>query len=424
MKYIRRVFDDELDALLPHIPAIAIDGPKFVGKTTTALQHAHSSISLDDPTVQQAAAEAPHVMLRGKKPLLIDEWQKAPPIWDAVRRAVDAHDGEGGQFLLTGSANPAPGATAHSGAGRIVRMRMRPMALSERGVGEPTVSLRELLYQAPAAIDGYSEVDFEQYVTETIASGIPNFRGLNRRNLVLRLDSYLENLVERDIQEFGQTVRRRALLMDWLRAYASASGTTASFKAILERATPGEPDKPAHETVTRYRELLRQIWILDPIDAWNPRTADLGRLSTSPKHHLADPAFAARLLGLTAAKLMRGDTPRITPPYGTIAGNLFESLAALCTRVYAQAAEADVYHLRTRNGDHEADLIVEGYDGSVVAIEVKLSGRVSREDLKHLHWLKTKLGNRLTDAIIITTGPAAYRRDDGIGVVPLALLGL
>ncbi len=423
MNYIRRVFDDELDALLPQSPAIAIDGPKFVGKTTTALQRAKTTIALDEPTVQEAATEAPHALLRGERPVLIDEWQKAPPIWDAVRRAVDASGAEGGQFLLTGSATPEPGATAHSGAGRIVRMRMRPMALSERGIGMPTVSLRQLLYDSPVQLDGSSDVDLEQYVNEITSSGLPHFRRFDRRNLTLQLDSYLANLVERDIEELGHKVRRRTLLLDWLRAYATVTATNSSFKEILQRATPGDPDKPAYETVTRYRELLRQIWVLDPIEAWSPRAGELGRLATGPKHHLADPAFAARLLGLTPEKLLMGETTGVKPPYGTIAGNLFESLAALCTRVYAQAAEADVFHLRTRNGDHEIDLVVEGYDGSLVAIEVKLSGRVAGSDLKHLHWLKGKLGSRLTDAIIITTGPVAYRRDDGIGVVPLALLG-
>jgi predicted AAA+ superfamily ATPase len=147
------------------------------------------------------------------------------------------------------------------------------------------------------------------------------------------------------------------------------------------------------------------------------------RLGQTPKHHLADPALAARLLGLTVDALLNGQGIPIGPQEGTMLGHLFESLVTLCVRVAAQAADAGVAHLRTRNGDHEIDLVLVRDDGRILAIEVKLANTVDDKDVRHLHWLADQLGDRLLDALVINTGPASYRRPDGIGVVPLALLG-
>lgn len=424
MPYLPRLVDAELDQLFPHVPAIALDGPKFVGKTTTAQQRVENVLRLDNPLTQHSVAADPfNAILNESTPLLIDEWQKVPPVWDAVRRAADEAPSREGRYLLTGSATPYPEATSHSGAGRILRLRMRPMTLSERGVGAADVSLRQLLYEAPTSLTGRSPVNFHDYVDELCRSGFPAIRNANERQLRRELSSYTHNVVERDLPELGETIRRRDVLLDWLKSYALCTATTASYKKIIELATPGEAELPSRDTLDKYRDLLRQIWLLDPVDAWNPYGVSLGRLHTGPKHHLADPALAAHLLQLTPRKLLRGDLPALNPPYGTILGNLFESLATLCVRVAAQSAEADVRHLRTRNGDHEVDLILEGYDGSLLALEVKASGTVSDRDIKHLTWLKARLGERLTDAIVLTTGERAYRRSDGIGVLPLAMLG-
>lgn len=423
MVYQRRIVDEELDELFAELPAIALEGPKFVGKTTTAEQRSVAQLRLDAPRVQEAVRADPALALQQSKPLLIDEWQKVPSVWDAVRRAVDDSKGAGGQFLLTGSATPSPGATEHSGAGRITSMRMRPMSLAERGSAAPTASLKDLLYSSVPAVQGWTDLGLADYVREIVMSGFPEFRRANLRALRRSLDSYLRYVVERDIPELGVSVRKRDALLAWLRSYAAATATTANFSAILERAVPGEVQMPSRQTVSHYRELLEQIWLLDPVPAWHAPWYALGRLSETPKHHLADPALAARLLGLSAEDLLHGRDSTPSPPRGSILGNLFESLVALCLRVYAQAAEADVHHLRTRNGDHEVDFIITGHDGSVVAVEVKLSGEVSASDLKHLKWLRSKLGENLQEAVVITTGPAAYRREDGIAVIPLALLG-
>lgn len=422
MIYQRRTIDSELADLFPELPAIALDGPKAVGKTSTAVRHASAVIALDDPAAREVVTADPSSILTRTRPILVDEWQHVPAVWDVVRRAVD-HDPQGRQFLLTGSASPAAGATAHSGAGRITRLRMRPMTLGERGVATPTVSLSDLLQGGRNPLAGESGLGVADYVTHIAASGFPGIARLGDRARRLQLESYLFDVVDRDLPEQGTIVRRPETLMNWLRAYAAATSSTASYTSILDAATPGEANKPARSTVEHHRELLTRLWLLDPVPAWAPAGAKLARLGAAPKHHLADPALALSLLGLAPQALLDGEGTPLGPQAGTMIGRMFESLATLGVRVSAQAAEAKVSHLRTRNGDHEVDLILTRPDGRIVAIEVKLARTVSDGDVRHLHWLQDRLGELLIDAIVLTTGPSAYRRRDGVGVVPLALLG-
>jgi predicted AAA+ superfamily ATPase len=194
--------------------------------------------------------------------------------------------------------------------------------------------------------------------------------------------------------------------------------------AIRDAATGGHGDKPAKTTTMPYRNVLERLWILDPVPGWQPSRNHIGRLATSPKHQLADPALALRLLGGDAGALLDGaDLGPSIPRDGTLLGALFESLTTLSVRVAAQRAEARVRHLRTHSGRHEVDLIVERGDHRVVGIEVKLARVADSSDGQHLRWLRDEIGDDLLDAVIVTTGPEAYRRQDGIAVVPLALLG-
>ncbi|GAB05359.1 DUF4143 domain-containing protein [Gordonia amarae] len=421
MDYQRRALDDELDLMLSALPAIAVDGAKAVGKTSTTQVRAASVLRLDSRSVREVVAADPASILLRPRPLLIDEWQNVPDVWDVVRRAVD-EDRTPGQFLLTGSATPKEGATAHSGAGRITRLRMRPLAFSERGNTTPSVSLEGLL-AGNLQVEGHTDIRLPDYVEEIMASGFPGLRGLPPRLLRGELDSYLRNTVDRDIPEQGLSVRKPAALLDWLRAYAAATSGTASYTEILDASTAGMSEKPARATTAAYRDALRQLWLLDPLPAWAPIGKEFTRLSQTPTHHLADPALAARLLGLTQRSLLDGAGTPLGPQQGTVLGRLFESLATLSVRVLAQRAEADTAHLRTRNGDHEIDLILTDPEGKVLAIEVKLSNTVTDNDAKHLAWLSNAYGDQIIDRVIINTGPAAYRRPDGIAVVPLALLG-
>jgi predicted AAA+ superfamily ATPase len=420
--YLRRIVDDELDELLPALPAIALEGPKGVGKTETARRRARTAYQLDDPAQRAIADADPAQVLNGERPLLVDEWQRVPPVWDAIRRAVD-RDGTPGQFLLTGSASPAAAPT-HSGAGRIVTVRMRPLSLAERGVGKPTVSLARLLGGSVAAVEGRTDVGLEDYVNEIVRSGFPGLRRFSGRALRLQLDGYLRRIIDTDFQEQGFTVRRPEVLERWMAAYAAATATTASYETIRDAATGGQGDKPAKTTTQPYRDILERLWIVDPVPPWLPSRNMLNRLAQPSKHHLADPALAVRMLGLDADTLLSGTEagPRI-PRDGTLLGHLFESLVTLCVRVYAQSAEARVRHLRLHGGRQEVDLIVERADQRVIALEIKLSSTVGDDDVKSLLWLREQIADDLLDAAVINTGPQAYRRKDGIAVIPAALLG-
>lgn len=419
----RRILDGELDELMAELPAVAIEGAKAVGKTATASQRATTVHELDDPG-QRAIAEADlDRLLSAPAPVLIDEWQYIPPVWDKVRRAVDA-GASPGSFLLTGSASPAD-TGAHSGGGRIVRLRMRPLSIEERRPEVATVSLRELLSGNRPAVAGRSSLTLQDYTDEILRSGFPGLRGLSGRPLRSQLDSYLERVVDREFPELGHPVRNAAGLRRWMAAYAAATATTTSFEKIRDASTGGEQDKPARSTIQPYREVLERLFILDPLPGWKPTRSHIAELGLPPKHHLADPALAARLLGATAEALLAGESPGPSVPRdGTLLGALFESLLTLSVRVYAQASEAQVGHLRTHRGDHEVDLIVERSDGRVVAMECKLGATPDQASVRHLKWLADQIGDELLDAIVITTGTEAYRRtEDGIAVVPAALLG-
>lgn len=420
--YIQRTVDAELDELATGLPAVSIEGPKGVGKTVTARRRARTVFALDDPSQQQLFAADPGRLDRSPVPVLVDEWQRFPAVWDLVRRSVDRDPGPG-RFLLTGSATPVDAPT-HSGAGRIVRVRMRPMSLAERLPGPPAVSLAALLSGDSTDPDGTTDMTAPDYTEEILRSGFPAIRTLATRARRAQLDGYLARIVEHDFPEQGRAVRRPAALRAWLTAYAAATATTSAYNAILRAATPGEGDQPSKATTAAYRDVLSQIWLLDPVPAWLPVRNRFRRLAQAPKHHLADPALAARLLGVSSQSLLAGKKPNpaITGD-GTLLGRFFESLVSLSLQVYAQAAEASVYHLRMPNGDHEVDFIVERDDHRVAAFEVKLSASVHDGDVKHLLWLRNQIGDELICSAVIYTGRHAYRRRDGIMVIPAALLG-
>ena len=422
MAYRHRIVENELDELLGSLPAIAIEGAKGVGKTETASRRAKTVHRLDDPDDLALAEADPRRLLEADPPILLDEWQRLPETWDLVRRAVDAGS-EPGRYLLTGSASP-DGAGRHSGAGRIPTIRMRPLSLIERTSRTASVSLSELLGGGRPDLTGETDMSLDDYTLEIVASGFPGLMGLSDRALRVQLDGYLARIVDRDFAELGHELRNPSGLRRWMTAYAAASSSTTSFEKIRDAATGGEGEKPSRRGAAPYRNVLERLWILDPVPAWQPTRRHLSRLSAAPKHQLADPALAARLLGATAPALL--ENQELGPPLprdGTLLGALFESLVTLCVRVYAQHAEARIGHLRTYAGDHEVDLIVQRQDDRVIAIEVKLKRTVQDEDLRHLEWLKEKIGDELLDAVVITTGEHAYRRSDGIAVVPAALLG-
>ena len=424
--YRRRVVDHELDTLLADLPAVSVEGPRAVGKTTTALQRAAACFNLDDSsdTLDLVKADMGQ-LLRGPWPTVIDEWQRLPASWDLVRRAIDA-DMTAGRFILTGSASPAEAPT-HTGAGRIVTVRMRPLSLAERWDSPPfvapTVSLAALLAGQRPAVSGTSTARLADYVAEIVNSGLPGFRHLAARSRRAAISGYIDRIVERDFPEAGRHIRNPASLRRWMVAYAAATSTTASYEKIRDASTSGHGEKPNRKATAPYIETLEQLYILDPVPAWAPTGSRLSRLTEGPKHGLADPALAAALLRADADTLLRPASPRQLGRVGEVLGALFESLVTQSLRVYAQGCEAAVGHLREWGGRREVDLIVTGRDGRFVAVEVKLSQRVDDHDVRHLVWLRDETGDECADAVIVTTGQHAYRRPDGIAVVPAALLG-
>lgn len=418
-KYVPRVVDAQLDSLLPELAAVQLDGPKAVGKTETALQRVALIRRLDRSPVAAVAAADPDAFVSARDPMLIDEFHRVPEIWDAVKRQVDAGAAPG-SYVLTGSAQQGP---SHSGAGRILPIRMRPLTLPERGICKPTVSLGDL-FAGHAAIGGRCDLQLADYAAEIARSGFPALQGLSDRATQAQLDGYLSRIVDHDVEDAGLRVRRPASLMAWMRAYAAATATTTSWEKIRDAATPGSVQKPAKTTTLPYIDVLTQLRILDEVPAWTPTRNQLHRLMQAGKHHLADPALAARLLRVNASALMRGEGEVLASHDASLLGRLFESLVTMSVRVFADASEASTSHLRMNSGRHEVDLILERRsDGAVVAIEVKLSASVDDADVRHLHWLRDELGDQLVDSVVITTGEEAFRRADGIAVVPLGLLG-
>lgn len=423
MAYTPRIADRELDELLAELPAVALEGAKGVGKTATAERRARTTYRLDESAHRELAEADPSILTQADPPVLIDEWQFVPALWDAVRRAVD-HDSTPARFILTGSATPTE-APQHTGAGRIVSLRMRPLSLVERIASSPTVGLRQLLSGTRAPLRGRSKLGVREYTQEIVASGFPGLRKLSKRALRAQLDGYLRYIVERDVPEFGARVRRPDTLRRWMAAYAAATSTTATFDAIRKAASSGDGTVPAKSTASAYREVLERLFVVDPVPGWSTSHNQFTRLTQLPKHQMVDPALAARLLGVDEEALLEGrDAPEPAPRDGSLLGRLFESLVTLSVRVLAQAAELRVHHLRTKDGRQEVDLILERADRRVVAVEVKLGSSVTDHDVKHLTWLREILGNDLLDSIMVTTGPQAYRRADGVGVVPAALLGM
>lgn len=411
--YQPRLLDATLDTLLPTLPAVCVEGARGVGKTATLARRAGARWELDRPEQFTAVKADPDLVHLGERPVFIDEWQRVPSVWDSVRRAVDQHPGHGGQFLLAGSTVPI-NAPFHSGAGRVVTLTMRPLSLAERQLDAPTASLGQLLSGARAPISGRTAVALTDYIEEILASGLPGIRPLPDRARRAQLDAYLRQVMERDWDNASGRPREVALFRRWATAYAAATATVCTFEKIRDAAGE-QSEPPSRLTATRYRDALERLWLLDAVPGWIPGRNQLRRVGAMPKHYLVDPAFSARLLGVNREGLLRD---------GPLLGRMFESLVVLSVRSYAEVNEARISHLRTHDGRREVDLIVERDDGCILAIEVKLGQSVSDDDVAGLHWLRDTLGEIVADTVVINTGSLAYRRPDGIAVVPAALLGV
>lgn len=418
--YKRRIIDDVLDELLPSFAAISIDGARAIGKTATGSQRTKTILDLDLPEVRELIQADPNYLSRANTPVLIDEWQQVPEVWDRVRRLVDS-DPTGGRFILAGSAAPV-GVSIHSGAGRIMGFRMRPLSVAERHLVSPTVRVRDLLGEGAPAIHGDSDIELRDYVHEILASGFPQARQMNDRPRKVWLDNYTERVITHDFTEQGHRIRQPELLRGWLRGYARATASATTFTKIAATLDPGEATGPTKTTSIAYRDVLSSLYLLDQVEAWSLSRKLHSRASLAPKHFLADPALSARLLDLDEAKLLSATQPVSNNGARTRLGNFFEALVALSLHTYAEANDARVSHFRDHDGRHEIDFIIHRGDAEAIGVEVKMKAAITDHDVRHLLWLRETLPDQIADLVVINTGSHAYRRTDGIAVVPLALL--
>lgn len=413
--YHPRVVDRELRELLSSAGAVVIEGPKACGKTETARQVSASEVRLDvDPNARQAASIDPGLVLEGETPRLLDEWQVATGLWNHVRRAVDDRRGPG-QFILTGSAVPRDDVTRHTGAARIVRMRMRPMSLFESGHSTGRVSLASLLQGEPPR-DLDPGTTLPQIAERIAVGGWPGFIDHPVPNALTAIRGYVDEIRRTDIQRVDNVAHDPARVLKLMRAIARNVSTMAPL-TTLARDVSEDGDALARNTVDTYYNALERLMVVEDQPAWAPHLRSRSRLRTAPKRHFVDPSLAVAIMRATPERLL-SDLNHL--------GFLFESLAVRDLRIYAQAADAQVLHYKD-NTDLEVDAIVETAEGRWGAFEVKLgTGQVEPAAESLLKFAErvdtTKCGPAQVLGVIVATG-FAYRRADGVSVIPIATLG-
>lgn len=419
--YLERAAGLKVERYLSGLPAFSIEGAKGVGKTTLAERYAKTVFRMDDEITTSLISGSPSILVDASKPVLIDEWHVVPSIWNTVRRLVD-DDMTPGQYILTGSAAPLK-AKLHSGAGRIVRMRMRPLSLAERKLAPALISLSDMM-QGDVEVKT-QQVHFlqHQYVKEILQSGFPGIRAITPDLQAEVLDGYIDNIIEKDFSETGIVIKSPESLRAWMRAYAAAEASTTSYESIMQAATPGQGTKPAKVTTMSYRDALTALWIMDPVEPWIPEGNIFTNLGKAPKHYLVDPALTARLLDIDERRLLSGKKVRILGSQTkTIIGRLFESLVAQSLKTYTDTLGLKLHHLRTSRGDHEVDFIIEQGD-TIVALEAKFSTSVNEDDVKHLNWLERNIKDQKVIKAVLYTGEYLTRREsDGTLLIPAVCL--
>ncbi|TDD04209.1 ATP-binding protein [Saccharopolyspora terrae] len=413
--YRNRLVDDLVRKSLDTFGAVIIQGPRATGKTTTGLQVANSSVRLDsDPQLPSIAETSPGVVLSGDTPRLIDEWQLAPTLWNAVRHEVDQRSVPG-QFVLTGSATPPDDITRHSGAGRFRRITLRPMTLGESGESAGAVGFTELF--SGDAIAGIGGPTVEDYASILVRGGWPVLVAQTNRSPQDYLGSYLDDIARVDlpgVEVQSDPLRVRALV----RALARNTSTEVSATKLSAEAKIGESGaEVSAQTVRRYLDALTRVFVIEEQPAWAPHLRSKVRLRTHPKWHFIDPSLAAAALGAGPNALL-GDLNTL--------GLLFESLCIRDLRVLSQPLGGAVYHYRDENG-LEVDAIVELNDGRWAAFEVKLGGSKNIDMAAgNLRALEKKVSQQraseLTSLNVLTAGNTSYTREDGVNVVALGHL--
>lgn len=416
LKYRKRFADKVLSERLQSSGAVLIEGIKGCGKTQTAMQIAGSFVHFDvDEQVRIRMEIDPKSVLAGAVPRLLDEWQEYPQIWNYVRREVDERR-QKGQFILTGSATPDDNAKRHSGAGRFSIIKMRPMSLYERGWSTGEVSLAAL---QKGDVPSSESVSFELggFAEKITLGGWPGLIGAGAVEGLRFVTDYISLIAEVDLSKVSEKRRDPYKIMRLLQSIARNISTEVTL-TTLAKDTGGSDGKLDDETVADYLDALERLMTVDNLPAWNTHIRSADMLRKSPKRHFADPSLAVGALGLSIDKL----TADLN-----FFGLLFESLAIRDLKIYAEANGGKVYHYRDSRG-LEIDAIVEYADGNWGAFEIKLGIGAADTAAANLLKLADKIDTNKTKApsslTVITGNGFAYRRPDGVNVVPLSVLTL
>lgn len=419
--YRKRIADGILARKLEGKGAVLIEGPKWCGKTTTAEQFSASVLYMDDPerkTQNIVMSELnPARLLSGTTPRLIDEWQIAPKLWDAVRFEVD-HRGKTGQFVLTGSAVPPDtGEIVHSGTGRFAWLTMRPMSLYESGDSTGDISLKDF-FSGPAEIDGNSDLNIDRLAFLTCRGGWPQAVGMRDEIALDQGIDYYDSVVRSDINRADNIQKNPEKVKRLMRSYARNQGAQTPNTLLARDVAANGDSAISEETVASYVNALRKIFVVEDMPAWNPNLRSKTSIRSSDTRYYVDPSIAAAALGIGPNDLIN-DLKTF--------GFLFETLCVRDLRVYADALNGTVYHYRDKDGQ-ECDAVIHLRDGRYGLIEIKLGGeKLIEEGARSLKGMKTKIDtdkmNPPSFLMVLTgTGDWAYRRQDGVYVVPVGSL--
>ncbi len=419
--YRRRIADDILKRKLEGKGAVLIEGPKWCGKTTTAEQIAASILYMDDPERKEQnismADLNPKRLLKGDTPRLIDEWQLAPKLWDAIRFEVD-HRGELGQFVLTGSAVPPDTKEiTHSGTGRFTWLTMRPMSLFESGDSTGEVSLKEL-FNGLSEIDGCSDLDINRLAFLVCRGGWPQAVDMRDEIALDQAMDYFDAVVHSDINRADDIQKNPERVRRLMRSYARNQGSQVPNTVLAQDVSGGDETTISEETVSSYINALRKIFVVEDMPAWNPNLRSKTAIRTSDTRYYVDPSIAVAALGIGPDDLIN-DLKTF--------GFLFETLCIRDLRVFADAINGEVYHYRDKNGQ-ECDAVVHLRNGNYGLIEIKLGGdKLIEEGAVSLKSMASKIDTDKMRApsfmmVLTGTGDYAYRRHDGVCVVPIGCL--
>ena len=420
-KYRKRIADEILARKLEGKGAVLIEGPKWCGKTTTAEQIAASILYMDEPEKKEQNITMselnPKRLLKGAVPRLIDEWQIAPKLWDAIRFEVD-HRGELGQFVLTGSAVPVDTKEiTHSGTGRFTWLTMRPMSLYESGDSTGEVSLKDL-FDGAAEIDGASELDIDRLAFLVCRGGWPQAVDMRDEIALDQAMDYYDAVVRSDINRADGLQKNSKKVHRLMRSYARNQGSQIPNTVLAQDVSANDEVSMSDETVAAYVSALRKIFVVEDMPAWNPNLRFRTAIRSSDTRYYIDPSIAAAALGIGPNDLVN-DLKTF--------GFLFETLCIRDLRVFADALNGEVYHYRDKDGQ-ECDAVVHLRNGKYGLIEIKLGGdRLIEEGAKSLKAMEAKIDTDEMNApsflmVLTGTGDYAYRRQDGVYVVPIGCL--